>query len=144
MNRREFTKSLAAAFVVPAIPLKAVAAAQPVNVTNAARFWAIYMTRLHGDVTPGMLTQMTGLDPVQTTAIRSKLVAENVISPTGFIRKGITSQTVLRPEGTSQNTLTDLKDRVLSALEEEDEVADETQELTEPESVPIDPEPDEI
>jgi len=56
MNRREFTKSLAAAFTLPALPLPAISAAQPVTVTKAARFWAIYMTHMHGDVTPGMLT----------------------------------------------------------------------------------------
>lgn len=109
MNRREFTKSLAAAFTLPALPLPAISAAQPVTVTKAARFWAIYMTHMHGDVTPGMLTQMTGLDPVQTTAIRTKLIADKVISPTGFIRKSLATETITRSEQHIQDTLKRVK-----------------------------------
>lgn len=112
MNRRDFTRTLMAAIAAPAMPLPAMAKPATVAVPNAARFWAIYMTRLHGDVTPGMLTQMTGLDPSQTSAIRAKLVADNVISPTGFIRKGIASQTFTGPQKSTKDAITQLKDKI--------------------------------
>ena len=95
MNRRKFIQTLGAASVVPALP--ALPATTPVAVPNAARFWAIYMTNLHGDVTPRMLTQMTGLAPATTKAIRAKLIADKVISPIGFMRKGIASTMVAKP-----------------------------------------------
>ncbi len=87
MNRRHFLQSLSAAATIPALP--ALPAAAPVAIPNSARFWAIYMTRLHGDVTPGMLTQMTGIAPASAKAIRAKLIADKVITPIGLMRKGI-------------------------------------------------------
>ncbi len=132
MNRRQFTKSLAAAFAAPALPLPALGAPASAGIPNAARFWAIYMTRLHGDVTPGMLTQMTGIDPIETRAIRAKLLADKVISPTGFIRKGFASQTALQSDVEPRTRLKKLVDDVLEdgAQAEPDETQAEPAELT--------------
>ena len=102
MNRRRFIQTLSAATAVPALP--ALPATTPIAVPNAARFWAIYMTSMHGDVTPGMLTQMTGLAPATTKAIRAKLIADKVISPIGFVRKGIASSMVAKPVHKSTST----------------------------------------
>ncbi len=133
-----------AAVTAPAVPLPAMASAEAVVVPKAARFWAIYMTHLHGDVTPGMLTQMTGIDPSQTTAIRAKLVADKVISPTGFIRKSLASQTFARSQQQTQDTLARIKTQAEKATELVDEISepstnpalDETDEADEPKETP--------
>lgn len=117
MNRREFTRNMLAAATIPALPVPSLAKAQAVVVPKAARFWAIYMTHLHGDITPGMLTQMTGIAPAQTTAIRAKLIADNVIAPTGFIQKSLAAKTVLRSEQQAENTLARIRSQADKAGE---------------------------
>ena len=130
MNRREFTRNLLAAATIPALPVPAMAKAQTVVVPKAARFWAIYMTHLHGDITPGMLTQMTGIAPAQTTAIRAKLIADKVISPTGFVPKGLAAQSIARSQKQTEATLTKLKERFTKSLDLMEETAKETEDLT--------------
>ncbi len=109
MNRREFTRNMLAAAAVPALPVPSLAKAQAVVVPKAARFWAIYMTHLHGDVTSDMLTRMTGLAPAEATAVRAKLIADKVIAPTGFIRKSLAAKTIIRSEQQTQSTLAKIK-----------------------------------
>ena len=123
MNRREFTRNLIAVASVPALPVPTIAKTQAVVVPKAARFWAIYMTHLHGDITPGMLTQMTGIAPAQTSAIRAKLIADKVISPTGFVPKGLAAQTIARSQKQTEDTLTKIKEQFTKSFELTEEPA---------------------
>ncbi len=136
MNRREFTRNMMAAMAAPALPLPALAKAQAVAVPKAARFWAIYMTHLHGDVTPGMLTQMTGIDPVQTTAIRAKLIADKVIAPVGFMEKSIAVQTIARSEAQTKSTLAKIKSQTEQTREAAKELVDKASEALHREDAP--------
>lgn len=82
MNRREFTRNALAAVALPAVSLPAYALSKPAASTaTAARFWAIYMTHLHGKFTPQMLSQALDLDMGAARAINAQLVAEKVITP---------------------------------------------------------------
>jgi len=143
MNRREFTRNMLAAAATPALPLPALAKAQAVVVPKAARFWAIYMTHLHGDITPGMLTQMTGIAPAQTTAIRAKLIADNVISPTGFVRKSAAAQTLLRSQKQTEATLSKIKAQAEKTAKLVDQVSERPEDLnmSEDHTPPEAPEP---
>lgn len=100
MNRRRILQALAAATAVPALPAWPALSAQPVSsMSTAARFWAIYLTRLHGDVTPAMLSTMTGIAPDHASAIRTRLIADKVIRPTGLTGKAITAVRARRNVG---------------------------------------------
>jgi hypothetical protein len=95
MNRRQFTTSLSALFAAPALPLKALSAA-PVAATavpNAARFWAIYMSQLHGTCTARTLSTMTGVDAATAQGYLSRMIGDGVITPTDIVRKAINAQT---------------------------------------------------
>ena len=60
-----------------------------VEIPNSVRFWATYLTRLHGDVAPDFLAQVTGLSPEAARQARATLIARNVISPRGFYRSSL-------------------------------------------------------
>lgn len=90
MNRREFTKSLAALFAVPAIPLAAPMAvsAAPVaaiSVPSQARFWAIYMTGLHGKCSPKALQTMLNIPAGEAQGYLNQLVSDGVIKPNNLL-----------------------------------------------------------
>lgn len=91
MNRRQFTQMFAAFFAAPAVPTGVVAAPQASATPAAARFWAIYMTGLHGDVSPNALSQLSGLSVSQATSVRAELIRDNVINPTGLIKKVVST-----------------------------------------------------
>ena len=94
MNRRHFTTALSALFAAPALPLKALSAA-PVaasTVPNAARFWAIYMSQLHGSCSASTLSTMTGIDATAAQGYLSRMITDGVIKPTNIISKAINAQ----------------------------------------------------
>lgn len=83
MNRRQFTTGLTAVAAAPALPLKAAlpAAAPSVAVPNAARFWAIYMSHLHGTVSAKSIATMTGIGQAEAQRHLTTLLADGVIRP---------------------------------------------------------------
>jgi len=83
MNRRDFITTATAAVAIPALPTLPFAKAAPA--TTSARYWAIYMTELNGDVTPATLGKMTGLTTTKAAELRSGLIAQNILKPTGFV-----------------------------------------------------------
>lgn len=95
MNRRQFTTSLSALFAAPALPIKAIAAAPAATtaIPNAARFWAIYMSQLHGTCSAGTLATMTGVDTATAQGYLTRMIGDGVITPTDIIRKAINTQT---------------------------------------------------
>lgn len=44
------------------------------------------MARLHGDVSPRMLSTFAGIGEAEAVAVRSQLVASRAIVPSGFVR----------------------------------------------------------
>jgi len=89
MNRRQFTSALGAAAAAPALPLKALTAAPAVAtaVPNTARFWAIYMSHLHGSVSAKTLSVMTGLDVSVAQSHLTKLLSDGVIKPNHLLTR---------------------------------------------------------
>ena len=94
MNRRQFTTSLSALFAAPALPLKALTAAPASGTTvpNAARFWAIYMSQMHGTCSAHTLSTMTGIDASTAQGYLSRMIGDGVIKPTNIVSKAINMQ----------------------------------------------------
>jgi hypothetical protein len=94
MNRRQFTTALSALAATPALPLKALTVA-PVTATaipNGARFWAIYMSQLHGTCSAKTLSTMTGLDISAAQGVLTRMIGDGIITPTRMISKAINTQ----------------------------------------------------
>ncbi len=94
MNRRQFTTALSALAAAPAMPLKALTAAPAVSaaIPNGARFWAIYMSQLHGTCTAKTLSTMTGLDVTSAQGFLSRMIGDGVITPTQLVSKVMKTQ----------------------------------------------------
>lgn len=103
MNRRQFTTALGAAAAAPALPLKAMTAAPVAStaVPNGARFWAIYMSHLHGTCSPQTLATMTGLDVSVAQTHLTKLISDGVLKPTNLFGRMAASNTK-QPQGPSK------------------------------------------
>ncbi len=80
MNRREFTKSLAAASLAPALPLKSLAAAAPAAATDSMYVWADFISRVHNKCSPEMLMRLLKVDASKGHALYSQLMANGAIS----------------------------------------------------------------
>lgn len=89
MNRRQFTTSLTAVAAAPALPVRALASAPAVATTvpNGARFWAIYMSHLHGNCSAKTLSTMTGMDIPAAQNCLTSLISDGVIKPTRLLGK---------------------------------------------------------
>ena len=106
-----------AAALAPALPIPQVTAARAAAPAGAARFWGVYMARLHGDVSPGMISTFARIGEAEAAAVRSQLVASRAIVPTGFVRASANVPATQPP------ALPDLDEAVdyLDALVEPDE-----------------------
>jgi hypothetical protein len=112
MNRRQFTASLSALMAAPALPAQALRAA-PVAATaipTQARFWAIYMSQLHGTCTPAALSTMTGATPEVARGYLSQLISQNVITPTNIMSRTVSS--------TQQQSVKDHANRLVDRAKE--------------------------
>jgi len=96
-----------------------------VSIPNAARYWAIYMSNLHGDVSPGMLAKATGLSTARAAAIRTDLIAANVLKPTRII-----AQTTATKVATQDNLIKSAR-KVFETLREAPEETNEPSEQVE-------------
>lgn len=96
MKRRTFIQSLAAVLSLPAggaLPLRSATAALPTAaaaVPNKARFWAIYMSSLHGECTPQTLHNLLHIPKVDAKRYVSQLIAYGVIKPSPLLQKTAT------------------------------------------------------
>ena len=130
MNRRQFTTGLAALASAPALPAKALASlpAAGAAIPHPARFWAIYMSHLHGTCTPQALSKMTGINPSVAQGYLSRLVSEGVLTPTNVVTKALSAQA--RPEQKPSR----LRERLNRFLEEKPAIEDipepEVEEIT--------------
>ena len=59
---------------------------------NAARFWAIYMSQMHGTCTAHTLSTMTGIDASTAQGYLSRMIGDGVIKPTNIVSKAINMQ----------------------------------------------------
>lgn len=94
MNRRRFLQSLAAIVSAPAMPAFSmpsisVAAQSAATVPANARFWAIYMSGLHGDCTPQALQNMLNISASDAQRYVSQLVADGVIKPNPLLKRTV-------------------------------------------------------
>ena len=88
MNRREFTRGLAALGVAPALPLPALARGAPaagaVAMSTAAEqmyFWGWFTARVHKTCSPDSLSRLLKLDPDVATEIFNRLLTDGAITP---------------------------------------------------------------
>lgn len=92
MKRRRFIQSLAAAFSLPALPalsLQTASAAVPTAaaVPTQARFWAIYMSGLHGECTPQTLQNLLHIPEIDAKRYVGQLIADGVIKPNPIVQR---------------------------------------------------------
>lgn len=82
MNRREFTKGLAAASLTPALPIKALGAAVPAAelAKDSMYIWANFVTRVHNKCSPDMLTRLLHIDPSHSAKLYAQLMADGAIT----------------------------------------------------------------
>lgn len=95
MNRRRFIQSLAAVFTLPAAPKLALGSAGTATTTAAAvptqaRFWAIYMSALHGECTPQTLQNLLHIPEVDSKRYIGQLIADSVIKPNPLLQNTVT------------------------------------------------------
>lgn len=96
MKRRTFIQSLAAVFTLPtvgALPLQSAAASIPTAaaaVPTKARFWAIYMSSLHGECTPQTLHNLLNIPKVDANKYIGQLIADGVIKPNPLLQRTAT------------------------------------------------------
>ncbi len=113
MNRRKFTQALGALFALPAIPAKALTAAPAAAATaipNASRFWAIYMSQLHGTVSPATLANMTGISQSAARGHLSSMIADGVIKPQNLIQRAAQAKAPARAR--AENTKLELREKL--------------------------------
>ncbi len=94
MNRRRFIQSLVAVFSLPAgasIPLHSATAALPAAaaVPTKARFWAIYMSSLHGECTPQTLQSVLNIPNIDAKRYLSQLVSDGIIKPNPLLKESV-------------------------------------------------------
>lgn len=86
MKRRMFMGSLAAIAAVPALPALPAASAPAIAVPTQARFWAIYMSALHGQCTPRTLQVALNIPAAEAKGYITQLIADGVIKPNRFAK----------------------------------------------------------
>ena len=95
MKRRTFIQSFAAALSLPmgaTLPLRSATAVLPTAaaaVPTKARFWAIYMSSLHGECTPQTLHNLLHIPKVDANRYVSQLIADGVIKPNPLLQKSV-------------------------------------------------------
>lgn len=147
MNRRRFLQSLAAVFTLPAattFSMGTATAALPAAaaVPTKARFWAVYMSALHGECTPKTLQNMLHIPEMDAKRYVSQLVADGVIKPNPLVQKsvakiatenqeGFVDRTKKRPELNAQTGSDD--EETLEATEEPEhlELTEDNREISE-------------
>ena len=96
MKRRTFIQSLAAALSMPAagsLTVTSAGASVPTAaaaVPTKARFWAIYMSSLHGECTPQTLHNLLHIPKVDAKRYVSQLIADGVIKPNPLLQRTAT------------------------------------------------------
>lgn len=113
MKRRTFIQSLAAVMTLPsagALPLRSATAALPTAaaaVPTKARFWAIYMSSLHGECTPQTLHNLLHIPKVDAKRYVSQLIADGVIKPNPLLQRTATELV----KGKNENLIEKVKKR---------------------------------
>ncbi len=115
MNRRSFTKALGAMFALPVMPMPTLAAAPAaVAVPSQARFWAIYMSGLHGKCTPKALQTMLNIPAAEAEGYLNQMILDGVIKPNNLLQ-GLKSSSSPKSD---PDFVERLKDRFESASED--------------------------
>ncbi len=128
MNRRRFIQSLAAVFTLPATPKLALGSAGAVSGTAAAvptqaRFWAIYMSALHGECTPQTLQNLLHIPEVDSKRYIGQLIADGVIKPNPLLKNTVSE--LVKPKDDS------LVEKVKHRFEKKTDASAAKPELTE-------------
>jgi hypothetical protein len=80
------------------------------------RFWAIYMSGLHGECTPAALQQVAGIPAAEAKGYLTRLVADGVIRPNPLLSKTVAG--LFRREG--DGVLEKIRERLeMKAMREE-------------------------
>ena len=125
MNRRQFTTGLTALAAAPALPIKAMASipAASAAIPHPARFWAIYMSHLHGKCSPQVLSKISKIDVDVAQGYLNTLISDGVLTPTRMITKATSIQR------TAQKEPTRLRERLNKFLNDEQDIAKEHTQL---------------
>ena len=94
MNRRRFLQSIAAVFSLPAMPSLSIGSTATAStavsaVPTQARFWAIYMSGLHGECPPHALQSILNIPAVDAKKYVTQLVTEGVIKPNPLLQRSV-------------------------------------------------------
>jgi len=96
MNRRRFTQSLLAVLSLPAAgPLSfgsaraMLPAAAAVAVPKQARFWAIYLSGLHGECSPKTLQTLLHIPEGDARRYLGQLIADGVVKPNPLLQSSV-------------------------------------------------------
>ena len=108
MNRREFTKTLAAAAAIPSLPIQAKMAATSKVSMQSIRWAAVYLSNLQGKFTPQMVSQITGLESTASKRIVDDLVANNLITPAHAIGNITTGRSFTSSKAQAETQLHEL------------------------------------
>ncbi len=129
MNRRRFLQSVAAVFTLPALPglsfgTSAAVPSAAVTVPTQARFWAIYMSGLHGECPPHALQTLLNIPAAEAKSYVTQLVSEGVIKPNPLLQRSVSK--LVKTDDDS------LLGRVKKRLEMKSEAQQPEPELVEP------------
>ncbi|MEO0546938.1 MAG: hypothetical protein AAF035_08315 [Pseudomonadota bacterium] len=109
MNRRQFVQSLAATLALPVTSPLAVTSANmsasvAAGVPKQARFWAIYISALHGECTPKTLQNLLHIPEVDAKRYIGQLVADGVIKPSALLQNSVSKILKSNETGLLENT----------------------------------------
>jgi|GEM_PF-1781497 len=100
MNRRAFTAGLTSVLALPALPIKAVASLLPPAATaipNPARFWAIYLSHLHGSCTPAALAKATEIKTSMARGYLGHMLADGTLTPVNLVQHAMARHSAQSP-----------------------------------------------
>lgn len=82
MNRRQFTKSLVAAGLAPALPIPALSKAAPAATMarDPLYLWANFVTRVHNKTSPDMISRLLKVDAEHGAKLYAQLIQDGALT----------------------------------------------------------------
>ena len=136
MNRRDFTRGLAALSLAPALPLPAIGKTATVATASADKLYFVgwYTAKLNKTCSPAVLASELNVDPSIAREIFTKLVKNNTVSAPNALGVSQTinplGDTVRRANGQAMTRVLNeqsktVKKRVLDTVEEQIKTSDD-------------------
>lgn len=116
MNRRDFLVQSGATITAATLPAGAVFPKAATPVPANMRFWAVYMSQLHGTCSPKMLATMTKVSEGAAQSELSKLVSQGVLQPAQMLTPKLNVNTRTTAPNTTDNHISEAHDRLRAHL----------------------------